>query len=84
VNIDDFHDCHQSNIPNITSASQICHMATTLINTLKISTIPSHSPDNKKIHQNGLIDTIKLKSEFEIQMKKKKIYLQQQKFKTQI
>ena len=72
LNIDDFHDCHQSNIPNITSSSQICHMATTLINIPKIPTVPSYSPDNNKIHQNGLIGANKLKSEFKIIMKKYK------------
>jgi len=72
LNIDDFHDCHQSNIPNITSSSQICHMATTLINISKIPAVPSYSPDNNKIHQNGLIDANKLKSEFKIIMKKYK------------
>ncbi|RHZ84376.1 hypothetical protein Glove_82g91 [Diversispora epigaea] len=43
LNIDDYHDLHESHIPSVTSINRISHMATILLNTNNISPIPLSS-----------------------------------------
>ncbi|RHZ84696.1 hypothetical protein Glove_78g72 [Diversispora epigaea] len=43
LNIDDYHDLHESRIPSVTSINRISHMATILLNTNNISPIPLSS-----------------------------------------
>ncbi|CAH1768856.1 1507_t:CDS:2, partial [Entrophospora sp. SA101] len=43
LNIDDYHNLHQSRLPSTTSISQISHMATLLINKIDAPTIPISS-----------------------------------------
>ena len=51
VNFDDYHDCHTTRIPDMSTKSKINHMATTLLNTPQIPAILSNTP----VHQNGLL-----------------------------
>ncbi|CAG8724120.1 13865_t:CDS:1, partial [Cetraspora pellucida] len=56
INIDDYHDCHQTRLPTMTSNNRICHMATTLINsTSNILKIPFISSNNISLFESGLI-----------------------------
>ncbi|RHZ81370.1 hypothetical protein Glove_121g14 [Diversispora epigaea] len=43
LNIDDYHDLHESRIPSVTSINRISHMATILLNTNNILPIPLSS-----------------------------------------
>ncbi|RHZ74152.1 hypothetical protein Glove_227g114 [Diversispora epigaea] len=43
LNIDDYHDLHESRIPSVTSINRISHMATILLNINNISPIPLSS-----------------------------------------
>jgi hypothetical protein len=55
LNIDDYHDLHESRQPNATSLSRIAHMATILINTSNIAPIPFLSNNNHSVHNpNGV------------------------------
>ncbi|CAB4408461.1 unnamed protein product [Rhizophagus irregularis] len=56
LNIDDYHDLHESRQPNATLLSRIAHMATLLINTLSNSAlIPFFSSNNYSVHNpNGI------------------------------
>ncbi|CAG8790769.1 19125_t:CDS:1, partial [Dentiscutata erythropus] len=52
----DYHDCHQTRLPTMTSNSRICHMATTLINSMpNILKIPFISSNNFSVFKSGLI-----------------------------
>ena len=64
LNLDDYHDCHETKVPNQTSISQICHMASTLINIPKMKAIPN----SNRIYQCGLINSNKLNSELRHQI----------------
>ena len=70
MNIDDYHDCHEIKVPNITSLQRICHMCTTLINTPNIPPVPIKSNGDLSIYRNGLLDPLKLNVELKNQMKK--------------
>lgn len=56
LNIDDYHDLHESRQPNATSLSRIAHMATLLINTSSnIAPVPFFSNNNHSVHNpNGI------------------------------
>ena len=56
LNIDDYHDLHESRQPNATSLSRIAHMATLLINTSSnVIPIPFFSNNNHSVHNpNGI------------------------------
>jgi hypothetical protein len=66
VNVDDYHDCHQTRMPTMTSTDKICHMATTLINSSSLLAIPYLSPNNNHspYWNNGLINSQLLKYSF--------------------
>ena len=41
LNVDDYHNLHDTRNPDVTSISQLSHMATILINNSKIPPVPS-------------------------------------------
>ncbi|CAG8818454.1 23235_t:CDS:2, partial [Dentiscutata erythropus] len=52
----DYHNCHQTRLPTITSNSKICHIATTLINSMSnVLKIPFISSNNFSVFKSGLI-----------------------------
>ncbi|RHZ76961.1 hypothetical protein Glove_187g6 [Diversispora epigaea] len=63
LNIDDYHDLHESRIPSVTSINRISHMATILLNTNNISPIPLSSA----FHNPNGIDANLLKQALNLQ-----------------
>ena len=62
-NVDDYHNLHQTRIPNTTSVSQISHMATLLINNIATAPpIPLVLPENFGVHNPNGIEVTLLKN----------------------
>ena len=61
LNIDDYHDLHESRQPNATSLSRIAHMATLLINTSDTVPIPFFSNNNHGIHNPNGVEASRIK-----------------------
>jgi hypothetical protein len=61
-NVDDYHNLHQTRIPNTTSVSQISHMATLLINNIATSPIPFVSSENLSVHNSNGVEAALLKN----------------------
>jgi len=68
-NIDDYHNLHQSRIPNNTSISQISHMATLLINNIAASPIPLASSANVSVHNPKGVEATLLKNLLKVNFK---------------
>ncbi|CAH1768262.1 11979_t:CDS:2, partial [Entrophospora sp. SA101] len=54
--IDDYHNLHSTRIPNVTSTSQVAHMATILFDTVSIPPIPYCNENNDPIHNPKGVD----------------------------
>ena len=65
LNVDDYHNLHQSRIPSTTSISQISHMATLLINNIAAPPIPA----NSDIHNPNGVEATLLKNLLEMNFK---------------
>ena len=68
LNIDDYHDSHGPRAPNTTSSNQMAHMATILVNTIKIPAIPFFSTSNFSVHESGMVNSLRLKQVLQIEM----------------
>ena len=68
LNIDDYHNLHQSRIPSTTSISQISHMATLLINNISTPPIPIDSSANLSIHNLNGVEATLLKISLKINL----------------
>ena len=69
LNIDDYHNLHQSQIPSITSISQISYMATLLINNIIAPPIPILSSANSSVHNPNGVEATLLKNLLEVNFK---------------
>uniref|UniRef100_U9ULY4 Uncharacterized protein n=1 Tax=Rhizophagus irregularis (strain DAOM 181602 / DAOM 197198 / MUCL 43194) TaxID=747089 RepID=U9ULY4_RHIID len=56
LNIDDYHNLHQSRIPSTTSISQVSHMATILINYIKTSPVSYNFNSEFNVHNINGVD----------------------------
>ncbi|CAB5387234.1 unnamed protein product [Rhizophagus irregularis] len=56
LNIDDYHNLHQSRIPSTTSISQVSHMATILINYVKTSPVSYNFNSEFNVHNINGVD----------------------------
>ena len=62
LNVDDYHNLHDTRNPDVTSISQLSHMATILINNSKIPPVPAFTLYHPSIYNPQKLDLIYLRN----------------------
>ena len=65
--MDDYHDLHESRIPSVTSINRISHMATLLLNTSNIPSVPLFTSNLLTFHNPNGVDATLLKEALKLQ-----------------